>query len=228
MEAQQFFEHMISLQKNQENLVQNKGRRSSSATGLGEGDNPSGGGATAAANIEEKCNNIEQQNIMILNNMRKSKMNNSHKKTGSNSGPNNDPMYQKHSNYARALSPYNHIYMEIDGITDGAEGCPVYEPLNHSETYMMSTVSDMSEDNGNYNMTGLNYNSDVSRQSSSRESRPLIRPNSVHEHRNLLQTISGVLHSQSVRLAPTSGNQNGMRGCATLHPGNLFIYFWLG
>jgi hypothetical protein len=78
-------------------------------------------------------------------------------------------MYQKHGgNYARALSPYNHIYMEIDGLTDagGEAACPVYEPLNHSETYMMSTMSDMSEDNGNYNLNGLNYNSDVSRQSS--------------------------------------------------------------
>ena len=79
---------------------------------------------------------------------------------------------------------------------------PIYEPLTHSETYLMSTMSDMSEDNYNY-INGLN--SDVSRQSSSRESRPLIRSISTEPRANLLQTISGVLHSQSVRIAP-SGN----------------------
>ena len=221
MEAQQFFEHMIALQKNQENLVNHKGRRSSSANGT----NNEADGAAAISNVDDKPNNVDQQNILILNNMRKSKM--SKQKPGNAPpGSGNDPMYQKHGgNYARALSPYNHIYMEIDGMTDaGGEGaCPVYEPLNHSETYMMSTMSDMSEDNGgNYHLNGLSYNSDVSRQSSSRESRPLIRPNSVVEHRNLLQTISGVLHSQSVRLAPSatvaSQLSNGYRGCATLHP----------
>ena len=219
MEAQQFFEHMISLQKNQENLVLNKGRRSSSANGLTNEADP------GAAIVEDKPNNADQQNILILNNMRKSKMTKQKSGNGTNGmvvGANGEQIYQMHgSNYGRALSPYNHIYMEIDGITDagGETACPVYEPLNHSETYMMSTMSDMSEDNGNYNVNGLNYNSDVSRQSSSRESRPLIRPNSIHEHRNLLQTISGVLHSQSVRLAPSaSASQNGMRGCATLHP----------
>ena len=59
---------------------------------------------------------------------------------------------------------------------------PVYEPLSHlSETYMMSTLSDLSEDNYNYSL-GLNYNSvsDVSRQSSHRESRPLLRNNNFH------------------------------------------------
>lgn len=72
----------------------------------------------------------------------------------------------------------------------------MYEPLTHSETYMMSTISDMSEDNYGgtaslHHPSGGNY-SDVSRQNSSRESRPLIRP----QDRNLLHTISGVLHSQ--------------------------------
>ena len=70
---------------------------------------------------------------------------------------------------------------------------------------------DLSEDNYNY-VNGLN--SDVSRQSSSRETRPLIRSISTEPSRaNLLQTISGVLHSQSVRIAP-SGNNTSM----TLHP----------
>merc|ERR1712107_825949 len=70
----------------------------------------------------------------------------------------------------------------------------------------MSTMSDMSEDNYNY-LNGLN--SDVSRQSSSRETRPLIRSLANNEPRaNLLQTISGVLHSQSVRITPSGGNSS--------------------
>ena len=115
--------------------------------------------------------------------------------------------------------------MEIEDQTTSAAsanaeavGQPVYEPLTHSETYLMSTMSDMSEDNYNY-LNGLN--SDVSRQSSSRETRPLIRSfqttNTTAEPRaNLLQTISGVLHSQSVRITP-SGN-NSFKASATLHP----------
>lgn len=125
--------------------------------------------------------------------------------------------------------------MEIDDQTmtnsataNNAEaiGGPVYEPLTHSETYLMSTMSDMSEDNYNY-LNGIN--SDVSRQSSSRETRPLIRSfhgngggstnntaQNTEPRANLLQTISGVLHSQSVRITP-SGN-NSFKASATLHP----------
>lgn len=152
VEAQQFFEHMISLQKNQENLVQSKtgARRSSSANGIGGDANETQ--ASGNANVDDKPTNCDQQqNIFILNNMRKTKkLNNNGKQVVSATV--SDPMYPKHNNYSRALSPYNHIYMEIDPLTEGAEGCPVYEPLNHSETYMMSTLSDMSEDNGNYNL----------------------------------------------------------------------------
>ena len=90
----------------------------------------------------------------------------------------------------------------------------------------------------------MNYNSisDVSRQSSHRESRPLLRSTNIRnghpnvqnlnefsqngngQQRNLLQTISGVLHSQSVRLShgnnfnnTQANNSNiGIRG-ASLH-----------
>ena len=151
-----------------------------------------------------------------------------------------EPIYPKRNNYARALSPYNHIYMEIDNtlVPENSQHAPqtaqemgpppplpplpVYEPL--SETYMMSTLSDMSE--GDYQLrSGLN--SDVSRQSSHRENRPLITRNNFHQSyhpgqaanqnsRNLLQTISGVLHSsQSVRLANTTEGQ--INRAATLH-----------
>ena len=111
------------------------------------------------------------------------------------------------------MSPYNHIYMEIDG-TETEQ--PVYEPLTHSETYLMSGMSDMSED---YVQTTT---TDVSRQSSNRETRPLIRSISNEPRANLLQTISGVLHSQSVRIAPSGINGMnqgyGMNRAATLHP----------
>ena len=133
--------------------------------------------------IQEKTNNLEQQKKM--------------KQEG---------LYPKRSNNLRALSPYNHIYMEIDG-TEQEQ--PVYEPLTHSETYLMSGMSDMSED---YVQT----TTDVSRQSSNRETRPLIRSISNEPRANLLQTISGVLHSQSVRIAPSG--INGMNRAATLHP----------
>ena len=139
-----------------------------------------------------------------------------------------EPIYPKRNNYARALSPYNHIYMEIDnnmvpensvkdqGPPPPLPPLPVYEPL--SETYMMSTLSDMSEGGGDYQLGGqAGVSSDVSRQSSHRENRPLITRNNFHQsyhaaqgNRNLLQTISGVLSSsQSVRLASN--------GAATLH-----------
>ena len=188
VEAQQFFEHMISLQKNQEAKV-----------GTKRGKNGGSVSDQQETNLQEepKPNNIE----------------NAARRQSSESG------YPKRNNYARALSPYNHIYMEIDptDVDPSASGGPVYEPLTHSETYMMSTVSDMSEDYSHFN--NHNNYSDVSRQSSSRESRPLIRAGggSLHE-RNLLHTISGVLHSQSVRIAP---NQQHQQHHHTLNPSGM-------
>ena len=197
VEARQFFEHMINLQKNEQNNTRtmrrsvndvdpNAGNPGSNQTGTAQA-----GPAQQDGQMNVKTNNIEQQKKLEI-------------------------IYPKRNNFARALSPYNHIYMEIEPpnpsdtdkgaqvpIYEGAQA-PIYEPL-HSETYLMSTMSDLSEDNYNY-VNGLN--SDVSRQSSSRETRPLIRSISTEPSRaNLLQTISGVLHSQSVRIAP-SGNNN--------------------
>ena len=62
---------------------------------------------------------------------------------------------------------------------------------------MLSSVSDMSDDD-------FRRCSDVSRQSSSRyaEHKPLIRSNNFNMERNLLTTISSVMHSQSMRVAP--------------------------
>ena len=190
VEARQFFEHMINLQKNEQNNTRSM-RRSINHDDANI-NNP-GANQTAPPVPQDqlvKTNNIEQQKKLEI-------------------------IYPKRNNYARALSPYNHIYMEIEppnpSDTDKGAQVPIYEPLTQSETYLMSTMSDLSEDNYNY-VNGLN--SDVSRQSSSRETRPLIRSISTEPSRaNLLQTISGVLHSQSVRIAP-SGNNTSM----TLHP----------
>jgi len=256
VEAQQFFEHMIALQKNQDNIVggtNNKSSRRASAnlSNINENPNPQDN----CDNQQIKLNNIRptngnqrlsQQQMVVMNNL------------GNGScTQNGEVIYPKRNNYARALSPYNHIYMEIPdgghlgnkesnttGNKDQQATMPVYEPLSHlSETYMMSTLSDLSEDNYNQGI-GLNYNSisDVSRQSSHRESRPLLRSSNIPnghasilndfsaqtvngQQRNLLQTISGVLHSQSVRLSHGNnvGNNQanasniGIRGASMHH-----------
>ena len=262
VEAQQFFEHMIALQKNQDNMVAGNGntnknsrRASANLSNINENPNPE----ESCDDEHIKLNNIKPTNSsqrisqqIVMNNLQSSNPN------GVISPQNNEIIYPKRNNYARALSPYNHIYMEIpDGINingnkdkvalseqQQALAMPVYEPLSHlSETYMMSTMSDLSEDNYNQGI-GMNYNSDVSRQSSHRESRPLLRNKNLTnghsnmsnfsdyasqatngQQRNLLQTISGVLHSQSVRLShgnnvthnQSNDNSNiGMRG-ASLH-----------
>merc|ERR1719410_1600099 len=93
--------------------------------------------------------------------------------------------------------------MEID---PKSEDGTVYEALNQreasrSETYMLSSVSDMSDDD-------FRRCSDVSRQSSSRyaEHKPLIRSSAqltaAAAPPNLLSTISSVMGGASVRSAP--------------------------
>ena len=279
VEAQQFFEHMIALQKNQDNIVgggnTNKSSRRASAnlSHLNENLNQqeiSDDQQLKLNNINLQNNNqrLSQQQVLVMNNLQSSNMNTTpFSLNGGVPATTNEIIYPKRNNYARALSPYNHIYMEI---SDGGKVVPgnnennaavhndqpqqhftpVYEPLSHlSETYMMSTLSDLSEDNYNFGV-GLNYNSisDGSRQSSHRESRPLLRNNNnlynAHsnaphhlndysqgingQQRNLLQTISGVLHSQSVRLSngnnftDNHGNNTniGIRGASLHHINN--------
>ncbi len=192
-EAQQFFEHMISLQKNQDTLVPGSKRRSSGLALANEQQQQQEGNNVT----EDAAARPEQSELQRAP---------------------SEGVYPRR-NFVRALSPYNHIYMEIDPTDEHLGSGAVYEPLTHSETYMMSTVSDRSEEC--YNGGHLHQaSSDVSRQSSSRESRPLIglssgrrtlNPNLQVEHANLLQTISGVLHSQSVRIAPSAAS-------ATLNP----------
>ena len=210
MDNQQYFEHMIAMQKNQENLVLNKtmsrrqaGTERDQETALTEMDlskpntvnslnlnNPTSPGA-AGQTLNNKniykaktpCHHITPNSFQL--------------------GQNNELVYPKKSNLSRAMSPHNHIYMEIDPRSDTDAHSTVYEAVNQSEasrseTYMLSSVSDMSDDD-------FRRSSDVSRQSSSRyaESKPLIRCGTGGE-RNLLNTISTVMtqQSQSMRVAP--------------------------
>ena len=194
VEAQQFFEHMIALQKSQDNIVgggnTNKSSRRASAnlSNLNENLNHqeiSDDQQLKLNNIKSQNNNqrLPQQQVLVMNNLQSSNINTT--QFGLNSGVpaiTNEIIYPKRNNYARDLSLYNHIYMEIAEGRKVVSGnneinasvnndqpqhhfTPVYEPLSHlSETYMMSTLSDLSEDNYNFGI-GLNYNSisDVSR-----------------------------------------------------------------
>ena len=211
MDNQQYFEHMIAMQKNQENLVLNKTMSRRQSNGVAGGDqetqltemdlskpstlnslnlnnptSPVGAGQTLNNKMiykaKTKCHHVTPNTFQL--------------------GMNNELVYPKKSNLSRAMSPLNHIYMEIDPRSEDGHST-VYEAVNQSEasrseTYMLSSVSDMSDDD-------FRRSSDVSRQSSSRyaESKPLIRSVPAGE-RNLLSTISSVMtqQSQSMRLAP--------------------------
>merc|ERR1712130_32609 len=182
MDNQQYFEHMIAMQKNQENLVLNK---TMSRRNTMQNNNLNDQQETVLSEVDlSKPSNVSDLNINNVSNPM---------------GMHNDIVYPKKNNVSRAMSPFNHIYMEID---PKSEDGTVYEALNQSEasrseTYMLSSVSDMSDDD-------FRRCSDVSRQSSSRyaEHKPLIRSNNFNMERNLLTTISSVMHSQSMRVAP--------------------------
>merc|ERR1719195_1828623 len=201
---------MIAMQKNQENLVLNKTMSRRQSNGVAGGDqetqltemdlskpstlnslnlnnptSPVGAGQTLNNKMiykaKTKCHHVTPNTFQL--------------------GMNNELVYPKKSNLSRAMSPLNHIYMEIDPRSEDGHST-VYEAVNQSEasrseTYMLSSVSDMSDDD-------FRRSSDVSRQSSSRyaEHKPLIRSNNFNMERNLLTTISSVMHSQSMRVAP--------------------------
>ena len=206
MDNQQYFEHMIAMQKNQENLVLNKTMRR----------NTLNNSETQETNLSEmdlsKPSTVSNLNINNANNSNNKKSFKA-KTQCQHILPNNFQLglkpenaatgnvYPKKSNAARAMSPFNHIYMEIDPKTE--EGA-LYEAVSQNEacrneTYMLSSVSDMSDDD-------FRRCSDISRQSSSRyaENKPLIRSSQTFSNgeRNLLTTISSVMQSQSVRVAP--------------------------
>ena len=208
MDNQQYFEHMIAMQKNQENLVMNKTMSRRNTLNISGG----GAGATQETVLTEmdlsKQSGVSSLNI---NNTLNNKKNFKAKTQCQHVVPNNflsasdtaAGVFHKKSNASRAMSPFNHIYMEIDSKTE--EGA-MYEAVNNqsetgrSDTYMLSSVSDMSDDD-------FRRCSDVSRQSSSRyaENKPLIRASqslAPGVERNLLTTISSVMQSQSMRVAP--------------------------
>ena len=208
MDNQQYFEHMIAMQKNQENLVLNKtmSRRNTlnnsetQETNLSEMDlsKPS---TVSSLNINNANNPNNKKNFKAKAQCQHVLPNNFQLGLNpENAAANN--VYPKKSNASRAMSPFNHIYMEIDPKTE--EGGALYEAVSQSEagrneTYMLSSVSDMSDDD-------FRRCSDISRQSSSRyaENKPLIRSSATFSNgeRNLLTTISSVMQSQSVRVAP--------------------------
>merc|ERR550532_1352978 len=203
MDNQQYFEHMMAMQKNQENLVLNKtmSRRQGSQMSSETQE-------TALAEVDlSKPSTVSSLNLTAsqsqggtLNNKKIYKAKTKCQHVTPNTfqlGLNNELVYPKKSNLSRAMSPLNHIYMEIDPKSEDGHST-VYEAVNQSEasrseTYMLSSVSDMSDDD-------FRRSSDVSRQSSSRyaENKPLIRAG----ERNLLNTISSVMHSQSLRVPP--------------------------
>jgi len=211
LDSQQYFEHMIAMHKNQDSLVSNKTMNRKS--------NPQNSNLNEAmqeTNLSEsdpsKTSNLDENNTNNLSNMNHALNNTKNLKAktqcqhilpnGYPLGMHNELSQQRKNNMSRAMSPYNHIYMEIDPKSE--EGT-VYEALNQSEasrseTYMLSSVSDMSDDD-------FRRCSDVSRQSSSRyaENKPLIKSqqgsNNFNMERNLLTTISGIAHSQSMRVA---------------------------
>ena len=222
MDNQQYFEHMISLQKNQENLVINKTMsRRNTLNNSSNNDTQE----TVLSDDLSKVATVSSVNINTLKDKKSFKGKTQCQHVMPNNfqlGMTSDPgaaVLGKKTNISRAMSPFNHIYQEID--TKPEEGSTVYEAVNQaseasrSETYMLSSVSDMSDDDFRRNC------SDVSRQSSSRyaEHKPLIRaatrgnnnsisgsqhfPAQNNVERNLLTTISGVMQSQSVRVAPT-------------------------
>lgn len=207
MDNQQYFEHMIAMQKNQENLVLNK---TMSRRNTMQNNNLNDQQETVLSEVDlSKPSNVSDLNINNVSNPSHTLNNKKNFKVktqcqhvlpnGYPMGMHNDFVYPKKNNVSRAMSPFNHIYMEID---PKSEDGTVYEALNQSEasrseTYMLSSVSDMSDDD-------FRRCSDVSRQSSSRyaEHKPLIRSNNFNMERNLLTTISSVMHSQSMRVAP--------------------------
>ena len=205
MDNQQYFEHMIAMQKNQDSLVLNKTmsrRNTMQNNNLNEQQETN----LNEVDLAKSCNVAELNlNSQTLNNKKnfKAKTQCQHViPNGYPMGMHNEFVHPKRTNASRAMSPLNHIYMEIDPKT--SEDGTLYEALNQSEagsrseTYMLSSVSDMSDDD-------FRRCSDMSRQSSSRyaENKPLIRAGTgqFNMDRNLLTTINSVMQSQSVRVA---------------------------
>lgn len=201
---QQYFQHMISMQKNQDTLGLNKTMRRNTTNANTNADQE-----TSLTEVDlKKSTNIPDHNLnQATLNARKTlrlKSQCQHATGGfPMGGIHPEQGFPKRNNIPRAMSPFNHIYMEIDPKTDEAT---LYEALNQSErseTYMLSSVSDMSDED-------FRRCSEMSRQSSSRyaENKPLIRQGF---ERNLLTTISGVMQQggQSVR-APTQHHRTSI------------------
>jgi hypothetical protein len=271
LDNEQYFQHMLSMQKNQEtsilgglsktmsrrNTVRSSLNAATAAEMADQQQETSLGGADVvdlaktSLVAEHNLNNQQQrqQQQLTLNSSTRTRNNNNNNNNSAtlrstkaqcqhhpalqqqqqlpHGGlPTDQLVYPKKNNHhhmGRAMSPFNHIYMEIDPKTtssasassSSAEEAALYEALNQSETYnILSSVSDLSDDefrrrcfNG-----GGGGSSDVgsSRQSSARcyaENKPLLfraasggklleQQQQQHRSSNLLNTISGVLQQQ--------------------------------
>ena len=262
LDNEQYFQHMLSMQKNQETsilggLSKTMSRRNTARSSLNTGATAeqqqqetnlgtdvvdlSKNSLVAEHNLAQRQQQLQQQHQLALNSSTRTRNNTAARSTKAQcqhhplqqqqaAGMSADLVYpKKNNNMGRAMSPFNHIYMEIDPKTtssasassSSAEEAALYEALNQSETYnILSSVSDMSDDEFRRRCCGGSSDVDSSRQSSARcyaENKPLLfRASSggklldqqQQQHRNnLLTTISGVLQqqhqqSQSLRLAP--------------------------
>merc|ERR1719228_1401657 len=150
MDNQQYFEHMIAMQKNQDSLVLNK---TMSRRNTMQNNNLNDQQETVLSEVDlSKPSNVSDLNINNVSNSGHTLNNKKHFKVktqcqhvlpnGYPMGMHNDIVYPKKNNVSRAMSPFNHIYMEID---PKSEDGTVYEALNQSEasrseTYMLSSV----------------------------------------------------------------------------------------
>ncbi len=254
LDNEQYFQHMLSMQKNQETsilggLSKTMSRRNtvrSLAAGAADMQQQETSLGTDVVDLAKSSHVAEhnlatrqqQQHQLTLNSSTRMRNNNTamrpnktqcqhHPLQQQQHGTNTSDLFypkQNNNNMGRAMSPFNHIYMEIDPKTtssasassSSAEEAALYEALNQSETYnILSSVSDMSDDDFRRRCCrggGGGESSDLgsSRQSSARccaENKPLLfRASSggklldqqqQQQHRNnLLTTISGVLQHQ--------------------------------
>ena len=211
MDTEQYFQHMLAMQKSQDSLGQahkSVRRNTISAADILRETNNGNHQETA---LNEQQDQVHTQQPLTLNFRKTLKMKNNcgHATIGPASGIQaaDIAMQRKMINNTRAMSPFNHIYMEIDPKTDtdhpAAPQGAVYETMNQSETYMLSSVSDMSEEDFR------RASSDVSRQSSNRyaENKPLLRQGL---ERSMFGNAAGI-QSQSMRLpAHLNNNRNSL------------------
>ena len=208
MDTEQYFQHMLAMQKNQDSLGGAAHKTAVRRNTISAADHLRDGQQHQETALNEGEQVLTQQPLTL--NFRKTlnmKKNCGHATIGPASGIQTEiAMQKKMINNTRAMSPFNHIYMEIDPKTEiDSQAAPgaVYEAMNQSETYMLSSVSDMSEEDFR------RASSDVSRQSSNRyaENKPLLRQGLERSMFNA-GGLGGGIQTQSLRLPAHLNNNN--------------------